>query len=262
MPQEVIKTLSGRSYYDNRVYDNVVLSSVIAIDSYFEKLLFPGDDARIVISRNEFAFRRRLQSQRGNENSDFQLNTLNMPFLNFAPKAGGIVRDTSRIIKSHPLEVSGFYVNELKRKMRLTPLHIDFEGTYFSTEESDVDYVVSRLQWQMTEEILLRPVLEIGGHEFYNYGSLVFSDAEYNSRYEESDFLEKNRIKTVGLVFGLDTYLPNFHDASSDSVVLPKRIVLGFSGRKNLDTWDWTSPDELYTGTIDHSAEKVYMDKS
>lgn len=262
MAQNVVKTLSGRSFFDQTVYDNVLLSSVLAIDEFLCNEIFPDDGSRLVYAKNEFAFRRRLQTQGGNENSEFQTNTLNFPFMNYAIQSSGVSRNTDRTIKSHPLEVLGFYVPKLGRRLRATPLQIKFESTFFSTEESDIDYALSKFQWCMTEEYLLQPTITIEGVDFANFGSLTFDGTDYNANYDESDFLKENRIKTVGVNMTLDTYLPNFHGNTRDEVTIPKTVLLSFVSRHNLTDWDWSYYDELYTGTIDHDNETVTWEKT
>lgn len=273
MPQEVKKKiLSGTSFHDQTVYDNTILSSVIAVSTYLEDLIFPDEPDRVVMARNKFAFRRRFQTQRGVENSELQTNTLNMPFLNFGIKSDGIDVDTENNFRSHALAKAGFYVDGIGYKLRATPIRIKFEGTYFSTQESEVNYVLSKLRWQASEECLIAPAITINGYETYNYGSLEFNSIEYNGIYEESDFLEKNRIKTIGLDFALDTYLINFHDLASavgadntsvtgDTVQkgfwIPNKVLLSFSARHHLDDFDWTKPDMLFSADIDHENETV-----
>ena len=248
--------LFNRSYYDTSGFYNNYLSTILCASAYLESAFFPDDPQRIIYSTNDHAFRRRLKLQGKNdpEVSKFQLNTLNMPFMNFAISQGGISGNTNRVLKSGPLEKFGVMDWVSGKKIRATPLHMEFEATYFSTEEIDIQYVMSLLQWDEALESLLKPEIQIGENVYQNFASLEFSSIDYNPMYNENDWLEQNKIRTVSLPFTIDTYLISTDDSK---FWIPKNILFSFAKTHDLAIHDWEDYDVLLNGVIDHINEKV-----
>lgn len=246
----------NRSYYNTNDFYNTYLSSIIAINSYLETLLFPNDPKRIVYSTNDHAFRRRLkvQATKDPDVSQFQINSLNMPFMNFAISSGGIGNSTDRILKNSQLERLGVMDWVSNKKIKLSPLKLEFEATYFSTEEIDIQYAISQIQWQSALETTLKPQIQIDDNIYFSYGNVKFSSVDYNPRYNENDWLQQNKIRTIGLSLSLDTYLIM---TDTSKFWIPKTVLLSFATSKDLEVHDWDNYDELLTGVIDYVNEEI-----
>lgn len=238
----------NKSYYGK--FLNNYLSSIIAMDEYFQEYMFPDDPTRIIYSTNDFAFRRRLQLQSVEDTINaFQINSLDMPFFNFAISSNGLSANTDKTLKNNQLEKLGMMDWLSNTKIRLTPLKIEFEGTYFSTEEIDVQALFSKLQWDDALETTIRPKIQIGDHVYNNYALLNYSSISYNPQYNESDWLEKNRIRTIEINFSLDTYLLDMDDSQ---FWIPKTVLVGFANSKNIPVEDVEDYEEVLNGVIDH----------
>ena len=246
----------NKSYYNKAAFNNVYLSSIIALNDYLVSVYFPDEPTRLIYASNDFAFRRRqmLQNSDEEDSSKFQVNSLNMPFMSFSVSSGGISADTERMLKNNQLEKTGIMDWTIKKKIRLSPVKIDFEATYFSTEEIDIQYVMSLLQWDGASETLIKPEIEIDGHTFCNYGSLDITSINYRPTYNENDWLEKNKIRTISMSFALDTYLILIDDSS---FWIPKTVLLSFATSKGIEIEDIDNYDVLLSGILDHVNEKV-----
>ena len=88
------KGMVGKSYFDNSNFLNVYFSTIIALFNYFTENIFPNDPSRIIYASNDYAFRRRLELNSRDNVSEFQIQSLNMPFMNFAIDASGIDQNT------------------------------------------------------------------------------------------------------------------------------------------------------------------------
>lgn len=256
MSIEQNKIVFNKSYYDTSNFYNVYLSSTIAINQYLQSFLFPNDPNRIIYSSNEHAFRRRLklQSSKNPEVSSFQINTLNMPFMNYAVSSSGKDASTERTLNNNQLERLGVMDWVSKKKIKMSPLRITYEGTYFSTEEIDIQYAFSELQWQAAMETLIKPKFQIGENIYENYGNVTFNSIDYNPTYNEDDWLQQNKIRTIGLNFSLDTYLIKTDD---EKFWIPKTILASFAMSKDLEIHDWDDYDILLSGVINHVSEET-----
>lgn len=258
MSIEKNKILFNRSYYGKATFYNNYLSSILAVNNYLTSVYFPDDASRMIYSSNDHAFRRRLKLQSTN-NSDvsvFNIQSLNMPFMNFSVSSSGISDSTNRILKNNQLEKYGVMSWDINKKIKATPIQMEFEATYFSTEEIDIQYVMSSLQWDGALETLIKPEIEIDGETFYNYGNLDLSSINYRPQYNESDWLEQNKIRTISFNLTLDTYLLSIDDNNIEYWI-PKKILSSFATSKNLKIHDLDNYDELLEGVIDHINEEV-----
>jgi hypothetical protein len=244
----------NKSYYDNSNFINVFYSTILSIFNFFTENFFPDDPNRIIYASNTFAFRERLKLQDSEEISAFQVNSLNMPFMNFSISSSGITPNTERTWKNYSLEVEGMMDWDINKKIRATPVKMDFECTYFSDREADLQYVMSKILWINSQETLIRPELEIDGKDFQNIGLFVGFDTGYRSQYNESDWLEKNKIRTIGMNFSVDTF---FLDTTTDGFWIPKKVLVSFAKTHDLAIHDWEDYDELWEGVIDHIGKQV-----
>jgi len=272
------RALRGSTYFNQSYYSNgdtymlnAVLSTTLALYDYFEDFLFnvdndPHKDSRIVFAKNEYAFRARMQDLKLDEaNSNLQINTLNMPFMNFG--ISGISLSDQRLLATNALATKGVFIEELGKKIRLMPVSIQYEGCFFTTQASDAQIVLAKFYKQASAETLFKPVLYYDGIELGNFASLSYSDITYDGQYSESDWLEQNRIHTVAFSFTVDTYFvdtdPGVDETNlNKDYALVKDLWLKFSARTNLDEWpeDENDYDIALHAAVDHVNETVTWD--
>ncbi len=243
----------GNSYYQDTSFINVYYSTILSVFSHLGAYLFPNDPSRVIYSSNDHAFRRRLRLNSRDDISQFQINSLNLPFLNFAISSSGISSNTNRPWKSYPLELNGIMDWTLNKKFRLSPVNISFEATYLSDKEIDIQYAFSKITWDNALETILKPQLEIEGESFNNIGILSY-DINYRPQYNENDWFEKNKIRTISLNFSIDTFLI---ETTTEGFWIPQEVLFSFASAQDLEIHDWDDYDELLTGVISHIEETV-----
>ena len=277
------RDLYGSSFYNTRYWKNgdsfmlnSILSTTLALMDYFDKLIFVNDKTRVIYASNSYAFRARHQVSRGNENSDLQPNDLNFPFMNLAISQGGISLQNTRLNTSYEAKTTGIYIEELGKKVYLIPMEIRFEGTFFTTQMADAQMVISRVFRRASTELLLQPSLWYNDTEIKNIAKVSFEDVVLDDIYQESDWLEKNRIHTVGFTLSVSTYLVDifpgaFTDEDDASVGggsgsagkywNVRRVLLYWALRNNLDSWNGDDFDDWAEGIVDHVDQEVYWHK-
>lgn len=270
------RDLYGSSFYNTKFWKNgdsymlnSILSTTLALMDYFDRLLFVNDHTRVIYSSNAYAFRARLQSSRGNENSDLQANDLNFPFMNLAITQGGISLQSTRLNSTYEAKVSGVYIPELGKKVRLIPMEIRFEGTFYTTQMADAQMAIARVFRRASTELLLQPSLWYNDTEIKNVANIVFDDVVLDDKYDETDWLEKNRIHTVGFTISASTYLVDIYPGAftdedlgaggeSSKYWTVRKVILRWALRNNLSSWNGNDFDDWATGIVDHLDQEVY----
>jgi hypothetical protein len=248
---ELSKIPVAGNYFENTAFINVKVSTIISLFSYLENLVFPDDPDRILYSSNDFAFRKRLKTNKVSNSSILQVQNLNFPFMNFW--ITDIEENISRNWKNNVQEIFGSMDYSIKKKIRISPMKMSFEATFYTDRESDLQYLMSHLMWENALETKIAPVLEIDGIQFSNI-ALVGYSLNYNPQYTENDWLEKNRIRTISMNFEIDTYMVK---TNTENFCIPKEVLLSFATTKDLDLHDWENYDVLLRGIIDYTEEKV-----
>jgi hypothetical protein len=240
----------GGSYHNIDNFRNVIFSVILELYDYWEGFLFPGEPERLVYASTAYAFKRRIETQKLDPANGTIANSLNVPFFSFAIQPGGISAGVDRTSwKNFPAELNGFMHWGLGRKLRISPMRIEFEATYFSNKTLDTQYIMTKAMWDNALETKIKPKLDIDGTIVENIGLLGYN-LSFQNQYTETDFLEQNKLHAVTFDFTIDTF--NVLDNTS-GFAIPNSVLLGFSNKHGLDL----PPDELYTGVIDHIEEEV-----
>ena len=251
----ISKTPVAGGYFAERDFINIKTSLIISIFEYFESLFFEGENGRVIYASDSFAFRRRNQLLNKDEaNHPLLAQNLNLPFANFY--ITGISSNTDRNWKSRPLELSGIMDWSVNKKLRLSPVQISFEATIYTEKETDKNYVTSQIIWEDILETKLKPLFEIEGEIFSNI-ALVGYTGNFTDQYQESDWLEKNKIRATSFDFTVDTYLVR---TNSLGFCIPKTVLASFTSSQDIKTFDPENYDELLNGVIDHINGKTVFD--
>lgn len=272
------RDLLGSSFYNTNYWKNgdsfmlnSILSTTLALMSFFDKALFVKDNTRVIYASNAYAFRARSMNSTGEENSEFQ--QLNLPFMNLSVTQGGISLQSTRLYSSYEAKTSGIYIEDIGKKVSLLPMEIRFEGTYFTTQMADAQLAITRLFRLGSSELILQPSLWYNDVEIKNIAKVYFDDIVLDDQYQESDWLERNRIHTVGVTISVSTYLLDIYPGAfteedditgegSDSRYWNVRKVLFYWAlRNNLDSWNGNDFDDWAEGIVDHVDQEVYWHK-
>ena len=284
MAKNPARDLYGSSFYQTRYWKNgdsymlnSILSTTLTLMDYLDKLLFVNDKTRVIYASNEYAFRARSQVSRKEENSDLQLNDLNFPFMNIAVSQGGISWQDTKLNSSYEAKTSGIYIDEIGKRARLYPMNIRFEGIFYTTQMADAQLAISRLFRKATSELLLQPSLWYNDVELKNIANVVFDDIVLDDKYQESDWLEQNRIHTVAVTISVSTYLVDIYPGAFTEEDDPsmggegsgtasqywnvRKVLLYWALRNNLDSWNGNDFDDWAEGIVDHVDQQVYWHK-
>lgn len=286
MSKNPARGLVGSSFYNTNYWKNgesymlnSILSTTLALMEFFDRLLFVKDSTRVIYASNAYAFRARSQVSRGEENSDLQVNDLNFPFMNLAIAQGGISFQDTKLNTTYEAKTSGIYIEELGKKVRLYPMNIRFEGTFFTTQMADAQLAISRIFRVASTELKLASSLWYNDVEIKNVVNIVFDDVVLDDQYQEIDWLEKNRIHTIGISISASTYLvdiyPGAFTEEDDSSISGegegsagkywnvRKVFFDWALRNNLSGWNGNGKDfdGWALGILDHVDQTVYWNR-
>lgn len=210
----------------------------IAIENHFSDVLeFPLD--RIIYASNEYCFRERTRTNGGE---------LNLPFLNYY-RIG--FEDAERPWKNDYSNRFGLIDRENKftsilgGKMRIYPITISYEGTAFFAQNKDCEYAMNKLLFDNSNETIVKPQVETNDGDIITNAGLMNFDIEYNPTYQESDWLEQNRIWTIGIDFTITTYMIGNFDTNPDNLHVAKSVLLEFFTAKKLNYENYKDSEQM-----------------
>lgn len=215
-------------FYDDTNFRNTIYSLDESLRTYFANLLFSGDLNRIIYSSNGYALRERA-SKIGSSSLDF-------PFMNM--KVMAIAQNSERNWYNNVLNSKGVYIEPLKRKLRATPINVQYDMTMFLSRDDDLQIAYYKMTWENTNETKLNYTINFDGIDVNMLG-VIYYNLEYNNQYTEQDWLERNKVYTIEINISVDTwYLQDNADIS-----IPESIELDF-GTINPDSATKTIPEE------------------
>ena len=242
--------LNSNFYYGeeftNKNFYNSLIANKIALETHFGELLFRDDLTRIIYSPNDFCFRDRLRKNK-NESGD-----LNIPFMNYYLKPSGVNKDTSpRALWNNMNQIQGMlgdYQEETGFKFKVIPINLNYEGTVFYSQPFDVFYAQQQLNMKQANENILYsyfdlPNVTVSGYDSTRLEVPIFINYEpdYNAIYDQTDWLEENKILTIGMDIEAITF---FIFSDDTEVSLSKEVILNFISTKDIDL-EGKDPTEL-----------------
>lgn len=250
MANRTVSSTSSLLGYDS--FKNTIHAANIAIWDHYADIFFGGDLDRIIYCSSDFAFRKRTRNQTN--------NNLNLPFMSFKIAPGGITNGGERNWWNMGLNTRGMFIEELQRKIRLQPIEIEYDSKLFVHKESDAQFAMSLLHWDDSNETLLTPEITIEvddgtsgtiEHTIKNIGVLRYN-ADFTPDYNESDWLEKNKIRVIDIGMSLETFmiLEDFRFG------LPTKVIMDFAVRSDIANED-ESVDIVYEKVLDRISEEA-----
>jgi len=201
--------VKGNPFFKKTFY-STVLATNIAVYRYLADLLFEGDIGRIVWASNEKTFRKR-QEQLTKRNS-VNIGILDLPYCSFRLSQDGFENKAQkRQWFNQALNVEGEWMEELGRKVRITPVQLKYEGAICVHSDTDLYWLQQLLIWDASNEKILKPVLETTGdsgkpQEIANI-AVIEIIPHMNSRFSEADWLTNNKIQAIDIDIQIDTFL-------------------------------------------------------
>jgi hypothetical protein len=191
-----------------KIFYSTILSTNTAVYQYLADTLFEGDLGRIVWASNDKTFRKRQEQVMKRTPA---IGTLDFPYCSFRLSQDGLEKSTQRPWFSQALNVEGIWIEELGRKVRVTPVQLRYEGVICVQHNTDIYWLQQLLLWDSSNEKLLAPVLETesdsGRQQEIKNIAVVYLTPHMNTRFTEDDWVQNNKIQAIDLDIQVDTYL-------------------------------------------------------
>jgi hypothetical protein len=175
---------------------------------YLADTLFEGDLDRIVWASNDKTFRKRQEQITKRSPT---IGTLDMPYCSFRLSQDGLEKSAQRPWFNQALNAEGIWIEELGRKVRVTPCQLRYEGVICVQHDTDLYWLQQLLLWGASNEKILSPILETesdsGTAQEIKNIAVVYLTPHMNTRFGENDWIQNNKIQAIDLDIQVDTYL-------------------------------------------------------
>ena len=243
----------------NKPFLNNILSTNICLYKYLANLFFDGDMERIVWASTDMMFRRRIEQlakKKLDESENTNLGILEMPFCSFRLTQDGIQPGVQRSWWNPVLHTKGVWINELGKKVVLTPVTLNYEACFCCTHDSDLYWAQQENVWDANFETILESFVDAQSKdgEKQTLKNIVIFDASphVNNKFAENDWLEQNKIQTITLDIACETWL--IADDRQHKYSLTKTVLFDFLQGANYHNLLHQE------GDVDEQAEQVVWD--
>jgi hypothetical protein len=233
------------SYYSNKNFLDIMNAIDIALFGHFSALLFDGDQTRIQYSSNAYALRKRSDGNKGN---------LNLPFFNFKRDDYDPGLRTWWNARAY---TTGVYVSELEQKIIAAPVTISYEASFWCHRADELRYAFSEIIFDSDNKTIIdpnnaiiKPKVEIDGEDVFIPILLNYENTTFDPTYDETDWLERNKIHTAEISFTVDSFALK----TNTDITIPETVVFEFAYQNSLEV---TNYDETLTRVINHVTEEV-----
>jgi hypothetical protein len=204
--------VKGQAFF-NKPFLNVILSTNIAIYKYLADLYFEGDMERVVWASTEMMFRKRqeqLAARKLNHDPKDNLSILDMPFCSFKLSQDGVNEGTDRNWRNPSLNTEGMWIEELGRRVKMTPMTLAYEACFICQHDTDLYWAQNVNVWDKAKETIIESFIDAVGPDGVTHtlkNIIIYdADAHMNSQYSERDWLEKNKLQTITMDIQCQTW--------------------------------------------------------
>ena len=217
--------------YENFV--NIRYAMDIEIEKFLAEKLFFNDVNRIVYSSNEMAFRTR--GRQVNNQGDYKF-----PFLNYW--MSNYEYDNTFGWYNAVNEKRGTYIEELNMQVRLMPVVMEYEASFWCNRTDELQYALQQFVYMKTNHVAFTTTFRIPDTttDLKFIGLFNITSMETNPEYKDTDWLEHNKISSIGLNFQILAYDPKV----AGGLTLTEEVIFDFVARIQ-DTTDMT-PSEVW----------------
>lgn len=200
------KEIAASQYYVHYSYVPGYYYLYKALEDWLAERLFRNDKSRVFCASNDYAFRRRFELTDTSQNyKDLEVSSLRFPFANYWPQNNGWQVDTRPAANTAALIYTGIY--EGTTKIRAAAGAITVPTTFYFDREDDARMAYERLYFYTynehnysTEAIFSNQILELPM-------IITVSNLRFNPSYNETDWLNQNRIFIVSVDMVLRSYI-------------------------------------------------------
>jgi hypothetical protein len=199
-------------YYSSLYNSNFLSTNIgakLGMEFFLSTLLFKGDMSKVVYSKEDIAFRRRVELLGNGTVRDQKYNyiTLDLPFAIYS-QSGSYEEDDRGSTQNAGQIVFGKTEPESGLKIKAAAVKVEYESTIFFGRRDDVNVASQLLYWEKTPKF---PVYfgvehEICGHPLSIPFYITLDSFDSNVDYAEKDWLEKSKIFPVKCKFTIRSY--------------------------------------------------------
>jgi hypothetical protein len=222
----------GRPFF-NKPFFNNILSTNISLYKYLAQMFFDGDMKRVVWASTDMMFRKRqeqLAERKVDNLPKDNLGILDMPFCSFRITQDGIQPGSQRAWWNPALHVEGMWFEELGRRLRITPVAINYEACFCCNHDTDLYWAQQEQIWDKNQESILESFVDAAAPDgsVHTLKNIIIYDADphVNPQFTERDWLEKNKIQTITLDISCQTWLIAEDDHHRYSIT--KKVIFDF----------------------------------
>lgn len=231
----------------NNTYVNTFYALCIALDSYLSNKLLEGDSKRIVYTQTEYALRKRCGQN--------EWSNANLPFINYKMTQKSFGGDRNWF--SMEAFSQGIYIDSLQKKLRITPISISFDCTYWAGRDDDYQYAIDSILLDASAETKIKYYMDYNGVLVENIAVVNF-DFDTSPRFSDEEWLTQNTVWAISLNPTIQTWLPI---GNIEGYCIPKTLLFDFAVKhdyvENSITVENIEYEDLYQFTIDHINGKI-----
>jgi hypothetical protein len=204
--------LAIKGYYQS-VYDSNIISTNmccrLAMEFFLSTLLFKEDLSRVVYSKEDIAFRRRIETLGNGDVKDGNYNyvSLDLPFAAYSQKTGfeeddrGHTQNAGQIVLGHIDPDSGIIV-------KAAAVKTSYSATLFFSRRDDVNIASQLLYWEKTPKFPVYYIVEhvINGFPIDIPVFMTLESFDSNTEYEEKTWLQQSKIFPIKCEFTIRSY--------------------------------------------------------
>jgi hypothetical protein len=221
--------LAVKSYYQSLVDSNFVSTNIccrIGLEFFLSTLLFRADIKRVIYSKDDIAFRRRIETL---GNGDVKLDQFNyvqldLPFAAYS-QTGPYEEDDRGSTQNAGQIVLGQIQPDTGIIVKAAAVKVKYNATVFFARRDDVNIASQLLYWEKTPKF---PIYYIVQHTLAGFPIdipvfMTLESFDSNVDYNEKDWLLKSKIFPIKLEFTIRSY-QTLIEHIDDTIKLPIRF--------------------------------------
>ena len=198
--------VQARQYYVHDSYIPVYYYVYEALEKWLADVVFREDRSRIILSSNEFAFRRRFElTDMSRPYKELEISSLHFPFANYWPLNIGWDREERLAANPAVLLYTGIYTN--RSRIRASNANIAIPVNFYFDREDDARLAYSKLYFYTFNEFSQEEKITFQNEEIGLPVVISLKSLQFNPQFNETDWLKQNRIFVITANINLRTYI-------------------------------------------------------
>lgn len=198
--------VQARQYYVHDSFIPVYYYVYEALEKWLADTIFREDRSRIILSSNEYAFRRRFElTDMTRPYKELEISSLQFPFANYWPLNIGWDREERIAANPATLLYRGVYTS--RSCFRASNANIAIPVNFYFDREDDARLAYSKLYFYTFNEFSQEERMTFQNEEIGLPVVISIKSLQFNPQYKEADWLKQNRIFVVTATINLRTYI-------------------------------------------------------